>query len=198
MLFQTCTKLTFGLSDVFVVTVIARNRINGVGSLFFRDRVLRFGENMPQSLKRFFEQLVAIQNSLDGFCNTLNVRNNSKTAGSLSSRVLLVVTGFWQLRRKVFVWPFAFKLKQFLSEYMVVEIEVVDDLTESIIHSHWRLIYVRRFTSVYEVNGEESYCISRFNFFLLGLWQYGACVLLVRVLSSQQIPVHLHQLWNIV
>ena len=32
---------------------------------------------------------LAIQNSLDGFCNTLNVRNNSKTAGSLSSRVLL-------------------------------------------------------------------------------------------------------------
>ena len=79
---------------------------------------------------------LAIQNSLDGFCNTLNVRNNSETAGSLSSRVLLVVTGFWQLRRKVFVWPFAFKLKQFLSEYMVVEIEVIDDLTESIIHSH--------------------------------------------------------------
>ena len=42
-LFQTCTKLTFGLSDVFVVTVIARNRINSVGSLFFRDRILRFG-----------------------------------------------------------------------------------------------------------------------------------------------------------
>ena len=34
MLFQTCTKLTFGLSDVFVVTVIVRNRINGVGWLF--------------------------------------------------------------------------------------------------------------------------------------------------------------------
>ena len=27
--------------------------MNGVGSLFFRDRSLRFGENMPQSLKRF-------------------------------------------------------------------------------------------------------------------------------------------------
>ena len=81
MLFQTCTKLTFGLSDVFVVTVIARNRINGVGSLFFRDRILS-GENMPQSLKRFLSNLnvVAIQNSLDGFCNTLNVRNNSKTS----------------------------------------------------------------------------------------------------------------------
>ena len=39
VLFQTCTKLTFGLFDVFVVTVIARNRINGVGSLFFRDRI---------------------------------------------------------------------------------------------------------------------------------------------------------------
>ena len=53
MLFQTCTKLTFGLSDVLVVTVIAGNWINGVGSLFFRDRFLKFGENMPQSLKRF-------------------------------------------------------------------------------------------------------------------------------------------------
>ena len=93
MLFQTCTKLTFGLSDVFVVTVIARNRINGVGSLFFRDRILRFGENMPQSLKRFLSNfnVVAIQNSLDGFRNTLNVGNNSKpVAGSLSSGVLLV------------------------------------------------------------------------------------------------------------
>ena len=68
MLFQTCTKLTFSLSDVFVVTVIARNRINGVGELFFRDRILRFGENVPQSLKRFLSNLnvVASQNSLDG------------------------------------------------------------------------------------------------------------------------------------
>ena len=71
MLFQTCTKLTFGLSDVFVVTVIARNRISGVGSLFFRDRIVRFGENIPQSLKRFLSNfnVVAIQNSLDGFGN---------------------------------------------------------------------------------------------------------------------------------
>ena len=68
--------MTFGLSDVFVVTVNARNRINSVGSLFFRDRILRFGENMPQSLKRFLSNfnVVAIQNSLDGFRNTLNVR----------------------------------------------------------------------------------------------------------------------------
>ena len=82
MLFQTRAKLMFGLSDVFVVTVIARNRINGVGSLFFRDRILRFGENMPQSLKRFLSNfnVVAIQNSLDGFRNTLNVRNNTKTS----------------------------------------------------------------------------------------------------------------------
>ena len=71
-----------GPSDVFVVPVIARDRMNGVGSLFFRDRILRFGENMPQSLKRFLSNfnVVAIQNSLDGFRNTLNVRNNSKTS----------------------------------------------------------------------------------------------------------------------
>ena len=69
MLFQTCTKLTFGLSDVLVVTVIARNRINGVRSLFFRDRILRLGGNMLQSLKRFLSNfnVVTIQNSLDGF-----------------------------------------------------------------------------------------------------------------------------------
>ena len=72
----------FGLSDIFVVTVIARNRINGVGSLFFCDRILRFGKNMPQSLKRFLSNfnIVAIQNSLDEFRNTLYVRNNSKTS----------------------------------------------------------------------------------------------------------------------
>ena len=82
MLFQACTKLTFGLSDAFVVTVIARNKIiNSVSSLFIRDRILRFGKNMPQSLKRFLSNfnIVAIQNYLDGFRNTLNVRNNSKT-----------------------------------------------------------------------------------------------------------------------
>ena len=81
MLFQTCTKLTFGLSDVFVVTVIAR-KVKGVGSLFFRDKILRFGENMPQSLERFLSNfnVVAIQNSLDGFCTTMNVGNSSKAS----------------------------------------------------------------------------------------------------------------------
>ena len=50
MLFQTCTKLTFGLSVILVITVIARNRINSVGSLFFRDRTLTFDKNMPRML----------------------------------------------------------------------------------------------------------------------------------------------------
>ena len=79
MLFQTCTKLTFDVSDVFVVTVIARNRINGVGSFFFRDRILGFGENVPQSLKRFLSNfnVVDIQNFLDGLRNTLNVNQSS-------------------------------------------------------------------------------------------------------------------------
>ena len=82
MLFQMCTKLMFGLSNVFIVTVITRNRINGVSSLFFCDRIFRFGKNMPQSLKRFLSyfNFMAIQNSLDGFCNTLNKRNNGKTS----------------------------------------------------------------------------------------------------------------------
>ena len=52
-LFGALLTVYRGLSDVFIVTVIARNRINGVGSLFFHDRILGFGENMPQSLKRF-------------------------------------------------------------------------------------------------------------------------------------------------
>ena len=33
MLFQSCTILTFALSDLLVITVIARNRINSVTSL---------------------------------------------------------------------------------------------------------------------------------------------------------------------
>ena len=106
MLFQTCTKLTFGLSDVFVVTVIARNRINGVGSSFFRDRILRFGKNMPQSLKKFLSNfnVVAIQSSLDGFRNTLNVRNNSKTIRWFPFiRSAASCTWFLAVRRKVFV-----------------------------------------------------------------------------------------------
>ena len=82
MLFQTFTKLTFGLSDILVITDMARNRVNSADSLFFRDRILWFGKNMPQSLKRFLSNfnVVAIQNSLDGFRNTLNVGNNSKTS----------------------------------------------------------------------------------------------------------------------
>ena len=79
MLFQTCTKLAFGLSDVFIITVFARNRINDVGLLFFRDRILRFGENKFERFLSNFK-VVAIQNSLDGFRNTWNVRSNSKTS----------------------------------------------------------------------------------------------------------------------
>ena len=69
-------------SSVFVVTVIARNRINGISLLFFCDRILRFGKNMPQSLRKLLSNfnVVAIQNFLNGFHNTLNVRNNCKTS----------------------------------------------------------------------------------------------------------------------
>ena len=52
---------------------------------------------MPQSLKRFLSNfnVVAIQNSLDGFRNTLNVGITAEpVAGSLSSGVVLAVTGF--------------------------------------------------------------------------------------------------------
>ena len=46
--------------------------------MFFLDRILRFGESMPQSLKRFLSNfnVMAIQNSLDAFRNTLYVRND--------------------------------------------------------------------------------------------------------------------------
>ena len=112
MLFQTCIKLTFCLFDILVITVIARDRINSVGSLFFRDRILRFSENMPLSLKRLLSNLdlVAIQNSLDGFRNTLNVRITSKpVAGSFSSSsgVSLVVTGLQnRFLQTISIFPF--------------------------------------------------------------------------------------------
>ena len=94
MLFQTCTKLTFGLSDVLV-------------RFFFRDRIHRFGKNLSQILNRFLSKfnVVAIQNCLAGFRNILDVGNNGETSRwfPLTSGVLLVVTGFGQLRRKVLV-----------------------------------------------------------------------------------------------
>ena len=49
MLFQTCAKLTFGLPDILVITVIARDRMSSVGSLFFRDRILGLAKICPQS-----------------------------------------------------------------------------------------------------------------------------------------------------
>ena len=91
MLFQTCTKLTFGLSEVFIVTFIARNRINGVGSLFFRDRILRFGKNMPQSLKRFLSNFnfVIIQILLMGSVTPVPLHSlNLKT--SVASNCLII------------------------------------------------------------------------------------------------------------
>ena len=85
MLFQTCTKLKFGLSDVFVVTVIARNWINGVGSLFYCDRILRFGENMPQSLKRLRKKGQKIVTKADCFLTTIYTSSEKKKAANLWS-----------------------------------------------------------------------------------------------------------------
>ena len=64
MLFQTCTKLTFGRSDTLLIAVIVWNRIKSVDSFFFRNRILRFGKNMLYSLKKFLSNfdVVAIQN----------------------------------------------------------------------------------------------------------------------------------------
>ena len=63
MFFQTCTKLTFSLSGILVITVIVRIAINSVGSLFFCDRIFRFGKNMAQGLKTVLSnfKVVAIQ-----------------------------------------------------------------------------------------------------------------------------------------
>ena len=57
MLFQTCTKLMLGLSDILVITVIAWNRINSISLLFFHDRILRFGKKNAFKSGKVFEQL---------------------------------------------------------------------------------------------------------------------------------------------
>ena len=62
---------------------------------------------MSQSLDRFLRNLnvVAIQNCLAGFRNILDVGNKEETSRwfPLTPGVLLVVTGFGKLRRKVLV-----------------------------------------------------------------------------------------------
>ena len=57
MLFQTCTKLMLGLSDILVITVIAWNRINSISLLFFHDRILTFGKKNAFKSEKVFEQL---------------------------------------------------------------------------------------------------------------------------------------------
>ena len=46
-----------GLSDIPVITVIARNRINSVGSLFFRNKIVGFGKKYAPKFEKVFEQL---------------------------------------------------------------------------------------------------------------------------------------------
>ena len=83
MLFQMCTKLTFGLSYILVIAVIEQNRIKSVsvscsfviGSL---DLTIKYAPNLKRLLSNI--NVVAIQNSLDRFRNIVNVRNNSKTS----------------------------------------------------------------------------------------------------------------------
>ena len=71
---------------------------------------------MSQSLDRFLRNfnVVAIQNCLAGFRNILDVGNKEETSRwfPLTSGVLLVVTGFGKLRRKVLVSPFAFRTSE--------------------------------------------------------------------------------------
>ena len=83
MLFQMCTKLTSGLSYILVIAVIAQNRIKSVSvSCSFVIESLGLTIKYAPNLKRFLSNInvVAIQNSLDRFRNTVNVRNNSKTS----------------------------------------------------------------------------------------------------------------------
>ena len=47
MLFQTYTKLAFGLSDILIITVIVGNRINSVGFLLQKRKFCFIGAYMP-------------------------------------------------------------------------------------------------------------------------------------------------------
>ena len=98
-LFGALLTVYRGLSDVFIVTVIARNRINGVGSLFFHDRILGFGENMPQSLKRFLSNfnVVAIQNSLDGFIFSSAIESSEDGRQSAFLSKVSATDFLWQI-----------------------------------------------------------------------------------------------------
>ena len=46
MFFKKFTKLTFGVSNVLMITVIAPDRVKGVSLLFLRCGTLRFGKDM--------------------------------------------------------------------------------------------------------------------------------------------------------
>ena len=80
MLRKARTKLNFGLSDVYVFAVFARDQISRMSPLLLWYVILRFSENIPVSenvLGNF--NVEARPNSFYGFPNAKNVRNNRKT-----------------------------------------------------------------------------------------------------------------------
>ena len=90
-----------------MITVIAWNRINSVSSLFFQHRILRFEQKYDSTSEKVLSNfnIVARQNSLNGFSNTADDDGMTAkpVAETLSPEVLREgVTGFKQLRRKVF------------------------------------------------------------------------------------------------
>ena len=76
MLFQMFTKLTFGLSYILVIAVIAQNRIKSVlVSCSFVIETLGLTIKYSPNLKRFLSNInvVAIQNSLHNYCYLINL-----------------------------------------------------------------------------------------------------------------------------
>ena len=116
MLFKRCTKLTFGLSDILVITFIAQIWVNSVVSLFFRDGIFRFRKNMPQVLNRFLSNfnVVAIKKISWWFLqHPESVRSNCKTSRWFPLiRSVTCCNWFLQLRRNVLVQPFTFRTSE--------------------------------------------------------------------------------------
>ena len=92
VLLRMRNKLTFGLSDLYVFAVFARDKINRVRPLLTRYRILRFRDNKPQCLKRLLNNFNLVAKIL--FIASVSAKMYGTTVKpAVDTSVYRIVTG---------------------------------------------------------------------------------------------------------
>ena len=97
MFLQTCTKLTFCLTQIYFLAITAWYRLYSMCFPIGRNTILGFRKNMSQRPKWFQGNLdtTSIKNFLDRFRSSLNVRDYCKTFHSGITLCKITISQGW-------------------------------------------------------------------------------------------------------